>query len=322
MRVLPKILALGLLIFLMVGCQPQSENVPVFPGAHPTTEPGVTFTPPPTLTPKIQPTQLSPSSTFTPEFSPSPSQSDLPSLDAEIERIIAQSGGTWHIVIKEVDGETLYARDSESRINIASLVKVPLALLFFQVLEANGIPEEQLREYLSATGTGGRTFEQLVRAMLVQSEEDATQILDAYIRQSALNLPAQMRAWGLEMLDLEARRYTAARVADIFERLYLGDFVSPTARAIILEYLSAYTSNDDLRLGALSAALPDEFVVYNKRGSLLTPYVVADCAILENPDGPDYILAIFAYQGELETTYERLEAAIAEIALAFAAQIR
>jgi hypothetical protein len=45
--------------------------------------------------------------------------------------------------------------------------------------------------------------------------------------------------------------------------------------------------------------------------------VVADSAILENPNGSDYIITIFAYNSEPKTTYEILEQTIGEIALVF-----
>jgi beta-lactamase class A len=239
-----------------------------------------------------------------------------PSIEEQIDQIIAQSGGRWHIVIKEVDGDIIYSRLPEQRINIASVVKVPLALLFFEALNKKGIPEDELRDYIQITGTGGRTFDQLLSAMLVKSEEDATEILYDYIKRS-LNIPAQQREWEITGLDLDARRSTALGVALIFERLYKGDFVTPTSRNMILEYLNTYTPNDDFRIGTIKDEIPETYKIYNKRGSLLTPYVVADSAILENPDGADFIIAIFAYNSEPKTTYERLDKAIGEITMAF-----
>ena len=69
-----------------------------------------------------------------------------PPIDEQIDQIIAQSGGRWHIIIKEVDGNILYSRLPDQRINIASVVKVPFALLFFEALKENGIPEGELQE--------------------------------------------------------------------------------------------------------------------------------------------------------------------------------
>jgi beta-lactamase class A len=239
-----------------------------------------------------------------------------PQLAEVIDQIITQSGGRWHIVIKEVNGPPFYTLLIEQRINIASVVKVPLAMLFFVALEEKGVTEYELIEYIQSTGPGGRTFDQLLNAMLVKSEEDATEMLTEYIGNN-LNIPAQLQEWQLHGIDLEARRYTAEGVASLYERLYKGEFVSPTAQRLILGYLSKYTPNDDGRIGTLRDLIPESYQIYNKRGSLTTPYVVADSAILENPDGSDYIITIFAYNSEPKTTYERLDQAIGEIALAF-----
>jgi beta-lactamase class A len=243
-------------------------------------------------------------------------QQKYATIEEQIDQITAQSGGRWHIFIKEVDGDTIYSRLPDQRINIASVVKVPLALLFFEALKQNGIPEGELREYIQMTGTGGRTFDQLLSAMLVKSEEDATEILYDYIKRS-LNIPAQLREWEITGIDLDARRFTTSGVVSLFERLYQGDFVTPTSRKMILDYMNTYTANDDYRIGSIKQKIPETYKIYNKRGSLLTPYVVADSAILENPDGADYIISIFAFNSEPKTTYERLDQAIGDITLAF-----
>ncbi len=245
-----------------------------------------------------------------------PYQPIHPELAEKIDQIIIQSGGRWHVVIKEVNGPTYYALLTEQRINIASVVKVPIAFLFFAALEEKGVSEYQLVEHIRSTGTGGRTFEQLLYAMLVKSEEDATEILAEYIG-DYVNIPSQLQAWQLQSIDLEARRFTTLGIASLFERFYNGEFVSPTAQKLILSYLTEYTPNDETRIGILRNQIPENYQIYNKRGSLLTPYVVADSAIIENPDGKDYIITIFAFNGQQKTTYEILDKSIGDIALAF-----
>lgn len=323
-----------LVIFFLGGCQPQNfeTNEPsdsITPSFQNTLEVGekntlATATPP--FSTATSTNQTQPSSTSTPlpthipntpnEILPQVTSSNFFELAEKIDSLILSAGGRWHIVIKEVDGPTYYSLLPEQRINIASVVKVPLALLFFKTLEEKGIPENQIREHIQATGTGGRTFEQLLHAMLVKSEEDATNILYEYSAEY-VNIPVQLREWQLQGIDLNARRYTAGGTAKVFERFYKGEFVSPTAQKLILTYLSEYTPNDDTRIGSLDIVIPAYFQIYNKRGSLLTPYVVADCAILENPNGSDYIIIIFAYNSEPKTSYEILDQTIGEIALIF-----
>ncbi len=322
-----------LILLLAGGCQEQGPNKSLFPTPFQNTldagksYPGAIVTQIPTAmistlqTKETSTNNPSPkkTKTTTTQIFPQATQPNYPKhpeLAENIDQIITQAGGRWHIVLKEVGGPTYYSLLTEQRINIASVVKVPIALLFFEALEEKGIAEHQLAEHLQSTGTGGRTFEQLLRAMLVKSEEDATDILFEYIG-DYVNSPVQLREWQLEGIDLDARRYTADGIASLFERLYQGEFVSPTARILILGYLSEYTPNDDTRIGTLTSVIPESFRIYNKRGSLLTPYVVADSAILENPDGTDYIITIFAYNSEPKTTYEILDQAVGEISLAF-----
>jgi beta-lactamase class A len=331
------ILFFTLIVIILSSCQPllpPSEiSTPIFP--TPFQETLESNEPPPTITtspitattvakenanlknnnlPEPTETQFTTTQIF-PQAT-QPYQPKFPELTQAIDQIITQSGGRWHIVLKELDGQTFYSLLAEQRINIASVIKVPLALLFFKALEEKGVSEYQLLDHLQSTGTGGRTFEQLLQAMLVESEEDATEVIANYIK-DYVNVPAQLRAWQLEEIDLEARRYTAEGVASLFERLYQGEFVSPTAQKLVLEFLLEYTPNDEGRIGTLRNLIPESYQIYNKRGSLLTPYVVADSAILENPNGTDYVIAIFAYNSEPETTYEILDQAVGEVAQAF-----
>ena len=306
-------------LFFPTPFQETLEADKVRPTAPITKIPTPTLPEVPTITPEVQftiPTETQQiTSLIFPEVT-QPYQPIYPELAEKIDQIIIQSGGRWHVVIKEVGGPTYYALLTEQRINIASVVKVPLALLFFAALEEKGVSEYQLVEHIQSTGTGGRTFEQLLHAMLVKSEEDATKILAEYIG-DYVNIPGQLREWQLQSIDLEARRFTALGVASLFERFYNGEFVSPTAQMLILNYLSEYTPNDETRIGILRNKIPKNYQIYNKRGSLLTPYVVADSAIIENPDGNNYIITIFAYNSEQKTTYEILDQAIGDIALAF-----
>ena len=74
---------------------------------------------------------------------PISNQETNPPIEERINRIIAQSGGRWHIIIKEVDDDIIYSRLPEQRINIASVVKVPFALLFFEALKEKGFDIER-----------------------------------------------------------------------------------------------------------------------------------------------------------------------------------
>ncbi len=230
-------------------------------------------------------------------------------LGEKLDEIIDQ-GGDWHILIKQVSGKEIYERRSRYRIPVASIIKVPIAMLFFKSLELMEV--QDIPSFLQK-GADGRTYEQLLYAMLVESEEVATfSILDEAQR-FGLGYTKTLQSWGFSRTDVLSRKSTPMEIGRLFEGLYQESFLSSEACQMILIYMSIYTPNDDLRLGQIRQYLPAGYNIYNKRGSLTENYlVVADAALIEVPtsDGPvTFVAEIFGYQGEKRVTYEKLEEA-------------
>jgi len=236
---------------------------------------------------------------------------EILTFDGAMEAIFEEYGGDWHVIFKEVDGEVIYSRRARDRIHPASTIKVPIAMLLFKAFD-DQMPRN-LQEHLAERGTGGRTYEQLLRAMLVVSEEDATEILVEWIEER-LMIRDTLEEWGLTETTINPRRTTAEETARILEGLYQGLWIEPQARGLILELMSEYTSSDDGRLGVIRDQLSNGNI-YNKRGSLASEWViVADTAIIEYREKA-YIVALFGYPNdEGDTTYEDLETAIEEAA--------
>lgn len=239
-------------------------------------------------------------------------------LARQIDQVLGEAGGDWKILIKELDGQEVYSRRSLDRVHVASVIKLAIAILFFKSLENLG--ETDLRAFLK-TGTAGRSYEQLLRAMLVDSEEDAAGVLQNEIRVNQLNIQKTLEAWGLKGIDLYMRRSTVQELVGMAEKLYLGKLLGKEATWILLELLETYTPNDDTRLGAIRKRLPDGYHFYNKRGTITDGLmVVGDLAIISLPTSAGdrvYGLGIFGYQSLQPTTYERLDAAVAQVAQAF-----
>jgi len=233
------------------------------------------------------------------------------SLITALNLITSQMGGHWNILIREIGGDLIYAQNANERVHPASTIKVPIAMLFFESLEQNNIT--QLRDYIARKGVDGRTFEQLLRAMLVDSEEAATKSLYQWAHIN-INIPYTLKSWGAPETTLNPRRSNVLDLAELYEALYAGNYLSPEARQIILDLMQEYTPNDELRLGHLRAYNP-ELKVYNKRGSITEEWmVVADTALVETRTGEAYLILIFGTQGqrhEKQVIYETLDAAIA-----------
>ena len=232
----------------------------------------------------------------------------------KLDTILDKAGGDWHVYIKEIDDRVIYSREAAEIIHPASVIKVPLAIQFFQALDYQ--EEDDIIEFLSERGTGGRTYMQLLRAMLVDSEEDASDILEDWVDDRVI-VEDIFAKWGTLETTFYPRRTTAEEISKIFEGLYQSLWLTPDERDIILDLLAEYTSGDDSRLGVIWEKLPEDYSFFNKRGSIVHGrVVVADVAIIEAGDKA-YVVALFGYLGleDNAPTYDDLEATIEEAAL-------
>jgi len=265
---------------------------------------------------------------FTPTSDPAPyldlSVSPTPDLEILLADQIIQTlpdyGGDWNILIREDGNKVLFSLNAEQKIHVASIIKVPIAMLFFKSVEEKGIPPSTYAEYLSTRGIG-RTYQQLLKAMLVDSEEDATRTLRDIIRESQIDVDAALQAWGAFDTDISSRYSTPQDVAALFESLYFGTAITPEGRQIILDLLSTYTPNDDTRLGVLRASLPAGSKFYNKRGTVTEGrLIVGDAALMAWDEGGRekvHVIVALSYVGELPTTDVKLVKGIESIARLF-----
>jgi hypothetical protein len=226
-------------------------------------------------------------------------------------------GGGWQALIRRADGEVLFAQNAGQRVHIASVIKIPIALLFLKSIEKQA--GDDLTAYLATHGTDGRSYRQLLEYMLVRSEEEATASLEKAIAANGLDTAATLQGWGLRDTNLLTRQSTAQDVAAMLAGLYAGEMVSEAARTLLLELLSAYTPNDDTRLGTLRQRLPG-VQVYNKRGTLLDPLLIVADAALVVTETNAYEVILLARNDPQATpaTYEHLDQALAEVAGWFA----
>jgi hypothetical protein len=243
------------------------------------------------------------------------------SLADKMDSIFKEAGGEWHALILDLEaGRRVYDLHSADAVHIASVIKVPVAMLLFASLEQQGVAPAELSAYLAAHGNG-YLLSQLLHDMLVDSDELATTDLLDYIRQSGLDINATLSKWGAARVDVFNRTAPLEEVATLFAGLYNGDLISPEARRIILGLMTEHTPNDDTRLGVLSSLLPAGGEFYNKRGTITDErLVVGDAAIVVWPSENGkraYVIVIFGYPGETPTTDLKLVAAIEQAALAF-----
>jgi len=251
-----------------------------------------------------------------------PGEAEL-TLKADIDSITSQAGGAWHILIQKFGGPRLVSRLWRNDLHPASVIKIPIAALFLKSIEKG---TEASPDTLLKGGIDGRSFEQLLRSMVVDSEEPATDSLLRAIALNKLDVRKTLESWNIYNTDIIHRRSTVCDLKVVFEGIYAGTLLDAASRNILLDLMSVYTPNDETRLGILRHLLPDGYHFYNKRGTITAGVlVVADCALFtfSTAHGEKaYFIGAFGYPGPNQTIYEKLDQAIGDIAKAFWAYAR
>ncbi|MDA1329649.1 MAG: hypothetical protein DWG76_01805 [Chloroflexi bacterium] len=235
-------------------------------------------------------------------------------LHGSLDELLFGGEGEWFASIKEVGGAQLYQFNPFEVFHPASTIKVLIALGFYAWLEDQKV--RSFDDFITERGTAGRTYQQLLRAMIVESEEKATEALVGFL--GAEWLEEVWEDWGLNASRANPRRSRAIEVAEALEGLYTGKWITAESRGHLLGLMAEYTKSDEGRLGLIRGKLPTGSVIYNKRGSLVeAPRVVADSGIIQiGASGPAYIFSLHGL-GRDGSSYEALEATLDEAVLAF-----
>ena len=241
-----------------------------------------------------------------------PTDTNSTRLRESLDSLLLAADGDWYAAIKKVNGPLVYQFDPYESFHPASTIKVPVAMAFYQWLENEKV--DDWGTYFEEHGADGRSYASLMKAMLVDSEEEATQTLVDDLGFAWLE--DTWAKWGLKATHIDPRRSSATEILRLFEDLYTGKRLSTDSNKAILKYMSSYTSNDNTRIGLLRPRLPRGSVIYNKRGSLVDwPRVVADSAIIELPVAA-YVCTMHGL-GRGQASYESLEATLASAVQTF-----
>ncbi len=264
-----------------------------------------------TITATIAPSITSQPATATPlpaTTTPSPDLTNL--LDQALI-----DGVDWYIGIESIDGERLYSRNTEESFAPASMIKIPIALVVLKILEFRGDTLEDIQNY----GIG-RNFSEMLEAMVVRSEETATESLE-YFARGENRLRSYLDWWGLKQTTFDPRRST---VEDLLLSLKLIDTrqaLNEEFSAYLLDLMSTYTENDEILLGVMMDQLP-ECVFYNKRGTLLNPTIVSDMGMLKCGEQTWYLVVAGTPAIDSTATFDDIQASIEEFGKVFSTFIR
>ena len=247
-------------------------------------------------------------------------------LARSLDEIPLSYGGDWQILVRERDGRILYQQAADQPGHVASLIKLPIAMLFFKALEMeNGFPDaadrQQLAEYLAARGVDGRSYAQLLEAMLVKSEEKAADSLWSVVDSSGLDVDQTLVAWGLMGVKIATRQATPNDLAHLWAGLWEGGWLSPAAeRCSWAGCINTRPMTSSVwRRSQVHCRVCRSIT---RRGTITDEFlIVADTARVM-VGGRGFDVVIVARQSRAQpTTYERLEAAMTEVAAALTCYI-
>lgn len=261
------------------------------------------------------PTQTSTSQAKVETPSPTATQisiTDLSSLESDLI-----PGVDWYILIRDANtGNNLFERNADSSFPPASMIKIPTAMAVLSILQDQGRTLEDLK----TTGINGRNFDSLLEAMVVRSEESATDALE-YFARGENQLRKKLDGWGLVNTKYDPRTSTASELLNSLELLNTGTALNRENTQYLLNLMDAFTENDQILLGKFNTQLPEcEF--QNKRGTMLNPTIVADMGILKCGENSWYLVVAGTPSVDSTATFEDIQASIESFAATFAGLVK
>jgi len=268
----------------------------------------------PTLSMTV-PTQTSTSKAKVETPSPTATQisiTDFSSLESELI-----PGVDWYILIRDANtGNNLFERNADSSFPPASMIKIPTAMAVLSILQDQGRTLEDLK----TTGINGRNFDSLLEAMVVRSEESATDALE-YFARGENQLRKKLDSWGLVNTKYDPRTSTASELLNSLELLNTGTALNREITQYLLNLMDAFTENDQILLGKFNTQLPEcEF--QNKRGTMLNPTIVADMGILKCGENSWFLVVAGTPSVDSSATFEDIQASIESFAATFAGLVK
>jgi len=227
--------------------------------------------------------------------------------------------GDWNIYLYEFGKGELFEWRKGVPYHCASTIKVPITVLSLQIIDKlykNEIVSSGLENVLNVRGFEGKTFHYLLNAMLVNSEEVATEDLVKFIK-NHISLRDGFISLGMMNTFYETRKTTQRDLFTCWRNLFTRKFLDKQCTNYLLRCLKIYTKNDDLFMGELKKYFPD-VNQWNKRGIIIKEFVtVQDSGIVQIPYKTNskmlYIGIVGTSISGREISYEMVQSFIKQI---------
>jgi len=218
------------------------------------------------------------------------------SLQATLDTLVTGAPGVWTYYVHKIGSNETFSSQANESFHPASTIKLPIALALFTYIEDSGVPvEEALSKRIE--GVGSRTLRQLLEAMLIHSEEEATEIISQYVNsQPGYRFSEIFYKWGVDGLSVYPRQATAESTGKLLEKFYTKQLgLSDKSTDLLLGILRTSSKDDKRKIGR---PLPAEILsMYaHKGGTILGDdgvYTSSDTGIVTLPNGEAYVFVVF-----------------------------
>lgn len=206
-------------------------------------------------------------------------------LKNKLQKCVEAIGGEYAYVIKNLNTGETFTNKENIVVPSASLIKMLVMIEVFRQIKEGKLtlskrlsvkPEEKVAysvlEFLDFENT--YTLLDMVKLMIIYSDNTAANILIDLVGMENVNkcieeLGLKKTRLQRKMIDLKAREEcrenytTAAEMADIMERLYMGEIIDKKNSDLILNIMKGQGDESMMRVD-----LPDDIVIARKSGEL------------------------------------------------------
>lgn len=220
----------------------------------------------------------------------------LKAIEQKMDQILEEAPGQWGAYVQKINSsdDKAYTYRAEETFHAASTIKVPVAISVMSYFESKNI---SLDNALKAVPKGqDRNIEQLMKAMLIQSEEDATEILVNFVQSSSgIKINDYFKQIGMDEISYYPRSVSSTSMGHLLESFYTGQIgLSKTNTDYVLNLMRTPSKDDEYRIGG---ALPIELRanMAHKVGTVLEAdlFTASDVAIVSLPNNEAYVIVVY-----------------------------
>jgi hypothetical protein len=300
------LLILGSMLLSACGAAPTAQVPPVVeqPSASPTPTLAAGASPEPTLT-------ALPSATSDPAqiLLEKRQQDILTYLSEPIDAAIAANGGDWFILLQELGGETLVARQADTPVWVDNLIHLPITVLFLRSIEDTGVTE--MKVYLTVNRDYETSLRQTLFEMLVYGNETSAANVLGSIPRYGLNINQTLQAWNMADTSIPYKLSSPENLVSLLAGLANRSLLSDESTVLTFDMLD----QGDKGSNPLYLHAPQGAIIHDKQVSVSTQdAMIGELAVVEVGDST-YLLAIFGF------TSDKLPVPYVELAQAYASMV-